>query len=223
MHLHCWRFSKFTLETDGQLLFLIKNYKKFQHTNLWYTRHVQKVSVLRLSRPEGFFFRQVGYTPCSLIPPLRNKSHSMSVPTLRTVDATIGFVKISMLSPPKCEIRGVIRYLVRKGETLAEVYNEVKTAYGDKAVNHTSVFMWCGEFKNGRTSVHDDQRSGRPSIDWQNCRNNRTCAPQRSQTVDELSAIFPQISRSLLHKTITETLGYRKLSSSWQTNTSLIE
>ena len=22
-----------------------------------------------------------------------------------------------------------------------------------------SVFKWCGEFKNGRTSVHDDQRS----------------------------------------------------------------
>ena len=24
-----------------------------------------------------------------------------------------------------------------------------------------SVFNWCGEFKNGRTSVNDDQRSGR--------------------------------------------------------------
>jgi hypothetical protein len=31
-------------------------------------------------------------------------------------------------------------------------------------------------------------------------------------TVDELSMMCPQISRSLLHETITETLGYRKLS-----------
>ena len=37
----------------------------------------------------------------------------------------------------------------------------------------------------------------------------------RRLTLDELSAMFPQISRSLLHKTITETLGYRKLSARW--------
>ena len=44
------------------------------------------------------------------------------------------------------------------------IYNVVKTAYGDKAMNRTSVFKWCREFKNGRTFVLDDQRSGRPSI-----------------------------------------------------------
>ena len=48
-----------------------------------------------------------------------------------------------------------------KGKTLVEVYSEVKTSYGDIAINRTSVFKWCGEFKNGRTSVHDDQRSRR--------------------------------------------------------------
>ncbi|KAG5319256.1 GVQW3 protein, partial [Pseudoatta argentina] len=64
----------------------------------------------------------------------------------------------------KCEIRSVIRYLVWKGKTPVEVYNKVQTAYGDKGMNRTSVFKWCREFKNGRTSVHDDQRSGRPSI-----------------------------------------------------------
>ncbi|KYQ58970.1 hypothetical protein ALC60_02022 [Trachymyrmex zeteki] len=51
---------------------------------------------------------------------------------------------MSIQSPAKCEI--------------------IKTAYGHKAMNRTSVFKWCREFKNGRTSVHDDQRSGRPSI-----------------------------------------------------------
>jgi hypothetical protein len=37
----------------------------------------------------------------------------------------------------------------------------------------------------------------------------------RRLTVHELSAKFPQIYRSLLHETITETLGYRKLSARW--------
>ncbi|KAG5317974.1 GVQW3 protein, partial [Pseudoatta argentina] len=71
---------------------------------------------------------------------------------------------MSIQSPAKYEIRSVIRYLVWKGKTPVEVHNEVKTAYGDKGMNRTSVFKWCREFKNGRTSVHDDQRSGRPSI-----------------------------------------------------------
>ena len=42
---------------------------------------------------------------------------------------------MSIQSPAKCEIRGVIRYLVWKGKPPFEIYNEVKTAYGDKAMN----------------------------------------------------------------------------------------
>ena len=47
-------------------------------------------------------------------------------------------------------------------EKLVEVYNEIKTTYCDKAMNRTRVLKWCGE--DGHTFVHDDQRSGRPSI-----------------------------------------------------------
>ena len=46
---------------------------------------------------------------------------------------------MSIESPAKCEIRGVIRYLVWKGKTPVEVYNEVKTAYDDKVINRTNV------------------------------------------------------------------------------------
>ena len=68
---------------------------------------------------------------------------------------------MSIQYPAKCKICDVIHYLVWKEKTLIEVYNEVKTAYGDKAMNCTSVFKWCGEFKVGHTSLHDDQRSER--------------------------------------------------------------
>ncbi|KAG5322887.1 SETMR methyltransferase, partial [Pseudoatta argentina] len=124
---------------------------------------------------------------------------------------------MSIQSPAKCEIHSVIRYLVWKGKTPVEVYNEVKTAYGDKGMNRTSVFKWCREFKNGRTSVHDDQRSGRPSILTDDIveKIENALRDDRRLTMDELSAMFPQISRSLLHETITETLGYRKLSARW--------
>ncbi|KAF2887416.1 hypothetical protein ILUMI_18757 [Ignelater luminosus] len=122
---------------------------------------------------------------------------------------------MSIQSPAKCEIPVVIRYLVWKGKTSVVVYNEVKTAYGDKAMNRTSVFKWCREFKNGRTSVHDDQRSETPSIVTDEIveKIENALRDDPKLTVDELSAMFPQISRSLLHETITETLAYRKLSS----------
>ena len=71
---------------------------------------------------------------------------------------------MSIQSRAKYETCSVIRYLVWKGNTLVEVYNEVKTANSDKPMNRTSVFKWCDKFKNGRISVHVDQKSGRPSI-----------------------------------------------------------
>ena len=103
---------------------------------------------------------------------------------------------MSIQSPAKCEIRGVIRYLVWKGKPPVEVYNE---------------------FKNSRMSVRDDQRSGRPSIVTDEIveKIEKTLCDNRRLTVDELSAMFPQISRFLLHETITEILGYRKLFAKW--------
>ena len=44
---------------------------------------------------------------------------------------------MSIESPAKCEIRAVIRYLVWKGKAPVDVYNEVKTAYGDAAMNRS--------------------------------------------------------------------------------------
>ena len=73
---------------------------------------------------------------------------------------------MSIQFPGQCEIRGFIGYLVWKGKTQVEVNNDVKNEYGDKAMNRMSVFKQCREFKNGRTSVHDVQKSGRLSKLW---------------------------------------------------------
>jgi len=120
---------------------------------------------------------------------------------------------MSIHSPAKCEKRNVIRYLFWKGKPAVEVFNEVENACGDNDLNRTSMFKWSREFKNGRTSVNDGERSGSPLIDWQNCGKNWKCTPWRSKIVCGLSICdVSQISRSMLHKTTTETLEYRKLS-----------
>ena len=52
---------------------------------------------------------------------------------------------MSIESPAKSEILGVVGYFIWKEKTQFEVYNEVKTAYGGKAMNRTSVFKCCRE------------------------------------------------------------------------------
>jgi hypothetical protein len=107
-------------------------------------------------------------------------------------------------------------YLVWEGKTPVEVYNEVKTAYGDKAISRTSVFKWCREFKSCHMSCMMIRGAEDLQLTDEIVRKieNAFC-DNRRLTVDELSAIFLQISRSLLHKTITEILRYRKLSVGW--------
>ena len=39
----------------------------------------------------------------------------------------------------------------------------IKKAFGDDALGQTQTYDWFNRFKNGRTSVDDDERSGRPS------------------------------------------------------------
>ena len=66
-------------------------------------------------------------------------------------------------SPAKCEVRSVIRFLNAKGERLAEIHKQTVAVYGN-VMNLQNVTKWCSEFSEGRTDVHDEQRSGRPSL-----------------------------------------------------------
>jgi hypothetical protein len=57
----------------------------------------------------------------------------------------------------------VIRFLNAKGEAPAEIHRQVVRVYGD-VMNRQNVAKWCREFNTGRTEVHDEQRTGRPSL-----------------------------------------------------------
>jgi len=66
-------------------------------------------------------------------------------------------------SPAKCELRSVIRFLNAKGERPAEIHKQIVAVY-DNVMNRQNVRNRCREFSEGRTDVHDEQRSGRPSL-----------------------------------------------------------
>jgi hypothetical protein len=66
-------------------------------------------------------------------------------------------------SPAKCEVRSVIRFLKAKGESPAEIHEQIVAVYGN-VMNRLNVTKWCRESSKGRIDVHEEQRSGRTSL-----------------------------------------------------------
>src|SRR5436190_6983885 len=63
----------------------------------------------------------------------------------------------------KIEYRAVIKYFL-KGNTPTQIKDELDSVYGYSAPSFTTVKFWAAEFKRGRKSLGDDERSGRPKI-----------------------------------------------------------
>ncbi|GFS57517.1 HTH_48 domain-containing protein [Trichonephila clavipes] len=63
----------------------------------------------------------------------------------------------------KIEHRAVIKYLFLKGNMSTQIKDELYSVYGDSAPSFTTVKFWAVEFKRGRKSLGDDERSGRPN------------------------------------------------------------
>jgi hypothetical protein len=70
---------------------------------------------------------------------------------------------VPIQSPAKCEVRSIIQFLKAKGERPAEIHKQIVAVYGN-VMNRQNVTKWCHEFSKGRTDVHDEQRSSRPSL-----------------------------------------------------------
>lgn len=62
----------------------------------------------------------------------------------------------------KSESRAVIKYFHLKGLKPKEIIDEIKTVLGEHAPSNATVYNWVNEFKRGRTSTSDAERSGRP-------------------------------------------------------------
>ncbi|XP_011647659.1 histone-lysine N-methyltransferase SETMAR-like [Pogonomyrmex barbatus] len=63
----------------------------------------------------------------------------------------------------KIEYRAVIKFLHLKGNTPTQIKAELDAIYEDSAPSFATVKRWAAEFKRGRTSLADDERSGRPT------------------------------------------------------------
>ncbi|UYV79732.1 PARL [Cordylochernes scorpioides] len=80
-----------------------------------------------------------------------------------------------------------------------------------------NVRKWCREFNEGRINVHDEQRSGRPSLPESTvARIDEMVRANRRITIEEIEdGLNEDCSHFSVHKIVSETLGYRKVSARW--------
>jgi len=72
-------------------------------------------------------------------------------------------------------------------------------------------------FRNGRTVVHDAERSGRPSVitDTLKQKVNRIIRDNRHFTISEVYEQYPEVSCTVVYEIVTEHLQYRKICACW--------
>ena len=98
-------------------------------------------------------------------------------------------------SPAKCAVCSVIRFLNAKRECPAEIHKQTVAVSGN-VMNLQNVTKLCSEFSEGRTDVHDEQRSGRPSLISYDLLHETEgeIRANRRMTIRELHHIVPEVS-----------------------------
>ena len=119
-------------------------------------------------------------------------------------------------SPTKCEVHSIIRFLNAKGECPVEIHKQIVAVCGN-VMNWQNVTKWWHEFSEGRTDVHDEQRSRRPSLISDDLLQDieGEIRANRHVTIRQLHHIIPEVSKTTIHEAVTEKLGYRKLCPRW--------
>jgi len=111
-----------------------------------------------------------------------------------------------------CEIRPVIRFLNARNVLPSEIHHQIRQVYGDNAMSDGMVRKWVRMFNGGGENVHDEARSGRPSLvnDDLVRKVNERVRDVRRFTISDLSLHFPHISSTLLYDIVSSHLGYRR-------------
>ena len=116
-------------------------------------------------------------------------------------------------NPADCGVRGVIRFLQAENVRPSEIHRRLVAVYGEHVMNAASVRKLCTMFWNGRTDVHDAERSGRPSVITNALKEkvNRIIRKNRHFTISEVYEKCPEVSRTVVNETVTELLQYSKI------------
>ena len=86
------------------------------------------------------------------------------------------------------EQRVCIKFCASLGKSATETLQIIQQGFGDQSLSRSQVFKWHARFKTGRTSVDDDEHTGRPT----------------SCTTPETVARIQELIRQDRHRTIRD-------------------
>lgn len=105
-------------------------------------------------------------------------------------------------NPTKCIACVVIRFLMAENLSAANIHRALCTLYGQNVKSEAVVRQWVRLFKNRRTNIHDEEKSGRPSVvsDEFVQKIYERVHENRWFTISVLSEQFVQISWTVLYE-----------------------
>lgn len=115
------------------------------------------------------------------------------------------------------EHRAVIKYLFKKGLKPQAIHEDMVNTLGELAPSYSMVKKWTALFKQGRQSVQDDPRSGRPStaVTPENVdKIHDMVLADRRVKIREIANIMG-ISTERVYHILTEELGLSKVCARW--------
>ena len=113
--------------------------------------------------------------------------------------------------------RAIIFFLWKEGNASSNIAERLSIVFGDKALKRTTVYEWVSRFKDGRSSLEDNPRPGRPvsSCTHENITKVKDCILQdRRVTIREISECVG-VNIFTVHQIIHHELDMRKLTARW--------
>jgi len=106
------------------------------------------------------------------------------------------------------EQRICVKFCVKIGKSVTETSEMLKIAFREEAMGRTQTYGWWKCFREGRTSVDDDPRSGRPSMSKTDnvAKVREVIHSNRRLTVREVAEEV-SISKTVCHEILIENLG----------------
>ena len=114
---------------------------------------------------------------------------------------------------PYTEQRAFIKISVLLGKSASQINDELKEACGDFSLQRSSVFEWSRQFKDGRTSIEDKPRSGRPisTTDDNHVEGVAAEIAEDTRLTCEQIGYIHGINRESVHRILVDHLGKRKV------------
>ena len=113
--------------------------------------------------------------------------------------------------------RAIIWFLWKEGARPIDIVNRLSAVFGNSACSQRTIYRWIDHFKNGRETLQDDLRSGRPNTSTNGLLIQlvkEMILQDRRVTVREISSQL-SISVGSTEEIIHDYLGLNKISARW--------